>query len=103
MERADLGRLVDMLDIGIDPLSRFHQACLAGLAADREHAAFYRLLADHATRLIDRYEGVPFPQSTARTSVAELKRLVTLAAESSKGSYSVQVTALHSIAASELA
>jgi hypothetical protein len=82
-------------------LIAFRKACLASIAVDCENAIFYRLLADHAERLIDAYHQVPLDSSVAKRDFDHFRTLVSLANEATDKSADAQIKALNQMASAE--
>jgi hypothetical protein len=60
---------------GTHALLAFRKACEDSIRNDQGHAVFYRLLADHADRLIDDYHQVPLATSKAAEDFSNLKKI----------------------------
>jgi hypothetical protein len=82
-------------------LIAFRNACITSIAADRGNAVFYRLLADHAERLIDAYHQVPLDSSIVKRDFDHFNSLVSLANEAAGKASDFQIRALNDMASAE--
>jgi len=64
---------------GTNSLLALRKACESSIYDDQPHAVFYRLIADHADRLIDDYHQVPLATSKAADDFRNLKELIAIA------------------------
>jgi hypothetical protein len=64
---------------GTHALLALRKACEISIQNDQANAVFYRLLADHADRLIDDYHQVPLATSKAAEDFRHLKEMIAIA------------------------
>jgi hypothetical protein len=69
----------DFDSYGTHALLALRKACESSIHDDQPHAVFYRLIADHADRLIDDYHQVPLATSKAAEDFRNLKELIAIA------------------------
>jgi hypothetical protein len=83
---------------GTHALQAFRKSCELSISGDQPHAVFYRLLADHADRLIDDYHQVPLATSRAAEDFRNLKELIAIAESAVDQPAAVQFEAANTIA-----
>jgi hypothetical protein len=64
---------------GTHSLLALRKACEKSIRDDQAHAVFYRLIADHADRLIDDYHQIPLATSKAAEDFGNLKEMIAIA------------------------
>jgi hypothetical protein len=88
----------DFSNFGTHALEAFRRSCELSIKDDQQHAVFYRLLADHADRLIDDYHQVPLPTSQAAEDFRNFKELIAIAEGAVDQPAAVQFEAANTIA-----
>jgi hypothetical protein len=83
---------------GTHALLAFRKACEVSIRDDQRHAVFYRLLADHADRLLDDYHQVPLETSRAAQDFRNLKEIIAIAEGAVDQPAAVQFQAANTIA-----
>jgi hypothetical protein len=83
---------------GSHSLLALRKACEDSIREDQAHAVFYRLLADHADRLIDDYHQVPLATSKAAEDFRHLKEMIAIAEDAVGQSAAFKFEAANAIA-----
>jgi hypothetical protein len=87
---------------GLKTFKAFRQKALDRAAADAQHRALYRLLAELTGEYIARYDGEPVPVDVAEQSYRHLLAIVADAEGALATSAPAQIDVLNKIAASKL-
>lgn len=96
-----LESIPDRSIFGTNALIAFRKACLESIKVDRDHAAFYRLIADHTERLIDSYHQVPLNSSIVDADFENFQVLVTAAVKAVEQTVEQRIEALNWMAAAD--